>query len=215
MISSDYALRARHLHFNFGVSPALQDVDVDLRWGTVTAIAGPNGAGKSTLIEILAGVRRPLRGTIERADDVALVVQRVTAPDALPLTVRDVVLMGTWGGSPSRSPRISALEREARVADALDRVHLTGLAKSPFNNLSGGQRQRVLLAQGVARQARIFLLDEPAAGLDVESRKRTRSMLAAEARRGAAVACVCHDEDSIAAADCVVNLDGGRRIREK
>ena len=212
MISSDYALHARHLHFNFGASPALLDVDIDLRWGTVTAIAGPNGAGKSTLIEILAGVRRPSRGTIDRADDVALVVQRVTAPDTLPLTVRELVVMGTWGGSSSRSPRISAVERKARVADALDRVQLTELAASPFNNLSGGQRQRVLLAQGIARQARIFLLDEPAAGLDIESRKRTRSILAAEARRGAAVACVSHDGDSIAAADCVVNLEGGRRV---
>ncbi|MET4093693.1 zinc ABC transporter ATP-binding protein AztA [Arthrobacter sp. UYCu712] len=212
MFSSGYALRARHLYFSFGESPALQDVDVDLHWGSVTAIAGPNGAGKSTLIEILAGVRQPLRGTVERTHDVALVVQRVTTPDALPLTVRDVVMMGTWGASPGRSTRISAVERRTRVAEALDRVHLTDLALSPFNQLSGGQRQRALLAQGIARQARIFLLDEPAAGLDIESRKRTRSMLAAEAKRGAAVACVSHDEESIAAADCVVRLDGGRRL---
>ena len=212
MISSSYALRARHLHFSFGESPALQDVDVDLRWGTVTAVAGPNGAGKSTLIEILAGVRRPLRGTVERADDVALVVQRVTTPDALPLTVRDVVMMSTWGASPTRSSKITTAERKTRVAEALDRVQLTELASSPFNDLSGGQRQRALLAQGIARQARIFLLDEPAAGLDIESRKRTRSMLAAEAKRGAAVACVSHDEESIAVADYVVSLEGGRRI---
>lgn len=72
-------------------------VGLDLEWGTVTAIAGPNGAGKSTLIEILAGVRKPATGTLDREDDVALVVQRVTTPDALPLTVHDVVNMGTWG----------------------------------------------------------------------------------------------------------------------
>jgi zinc/manganese transport system ATP-binding protein len=212
VIPSDYALRARHLYFNFGESPALADVDIDLRWGTVTAIAGPNGAGKSTLIEILAGVRKPLRGTLHRADDVALMVQRVTTPDALPLTVRDVVMMGTWGASPGRASKITKEERTIRVADALERVQLTNLASSPFNALSGGQRQRALLAQGIARQARIFLLDEPAAGLDLESRKRTRSILAGEANRGAAVACVSHDEESIAAADCVVSLEGGRRV---
>ncbi|MEZ2390062.1 zinc ABC transporter ATP-binding protein AztA [bacterium RCC_150] len=212
MTSSDYALRARHLYFNFDASPALQDVDIDLPWGTVTAIAGPNGAGKSTLIEILAGVRKPLRGTVERADDVALVVQRVRTPDALPLTVRDVVTMGTWGRPANRSPRLGAAERRKRVAEALERVQLTDLASSPFNALSGGQRQRALLAQGIARQARIFLLDEPATGLDVVGRDRMRSMLAAEAERGAAVACVSHEEDYIAVADRVVRLSGGCRI---
>ena len=212
MISSGYALRARDLHFSFDRNPVLEDVDVDLRWGTVTAIAGPNGAGKSTLIEILAGVRRPLRGTVERAGDVALVVQRVTAPDALPLTVHDVVTMGTWGAVSPGLSSVRAAERKTRVAEALDRVQLADLASSPFNALSGGQRQRVLLAQGIARQARIFLLDEPAAGLDLESRKRTRSMLAEEAKRGAAVACVSHDEETIAVADHVVSLKAGRRI---
>ncbi|WP_311212257.1 MULTISPECIES: zinc ABC transporter ATP-binding protein AztA [unclassified Arthrobacter] len=212
MISSGYALHARDLHFSFDAKPVLQDVDVDLRWGTVTAIAGPNGAGKSTLVEILAGVRKPLRGTVERAGDVALVVQRVAAPDALPLTVQDVVTMGTWGAVSPGLSKVRAAERKTRVAEALDRVQLADLALSPFNSLSGGQRQRALLAQGIARQARIFLLDEPAAGLDLESRKRTRSMLAEEAERGAAVACVSHDEETIAVADHVVRLKASRRI---
>ena len=212
MPTSGCALRARHLHYNFGPVPALQDVNVELRWGAVTAIAGPNGAGKSTLVEILAGVRRPSAGTVECASDIALVVQRVSAPEALPLTVHDVVAMGTWGVPPYGSSRITRAERRERIARALERVQLAGFAGRPFNHLSGGQRQRALLAQGIARQARVFLLDEPAAGLDVESRMRTRSILAAEARRGAAVACVTHDEESIAAADAVVRLDGGRLL---
>lgn len=212
MTSSDYALRGRNLSFNFDGAPVLQNVDVDLRWGTVTAIAGPNGAGKSTLIEILAGVRRAVAGTVVRAAEVALVVQNVSAPDALPLTVQEVVLMGTWGATADASVKIDARERRIRVAQALDRVQLADLAAAPFGHLSGGQRQRVLLAQGIARRARIFLLDEPAAGLDAQSRERTRAILAAEASRGAAVACVSHDEDSIAAATSVIRLEGGFRV---
>lgn len=212
MISSEYALRGRDLSFAFGDRPVLSNVDVDLPWGSVTAISGPNGAGKSTLIEILAGVRQPLTGAVGRAAEVALVVQRVTAPDSLPLTVREVVMMGTWGASPARSMKIDAKERKARVAEALDRVQLADFAAVPFNGLSGGQRQRALLAQGITRRARIFLLDEPAAGLDAESRERTRAMLSEEARRGAAVACVSHDVDSIAAADAVISLLAGRRV---
>lgn len=212
VLTSDYAVRGRDLSYSFGDRPVLQSVDLELRWGTVTVIAGPNGAGKSTLTELLAGVRAVQAGIVERADEVALVVQRVSTPDALPLTVHDVVMMGTWGASSHPAPKIGSSERRRRTAEALDRVQLAHLAHSPFNSLSGGQRQRALLAQGLARQARIFLLDEPAAGLDAESRSRARSMLAEEARHGAAVACVSHDEDSIAAADFVITLNAGRRL---
>ncbi|GAA2861884.1 ATP-binding cassette domain-containing protein [Paenarthrobacter ilicis] len=214
MPSSDNALRARNLHFSFDGKPALRAVDLDLPWGSVTAIAGPNGAGKSTLIEILAGARSADQGQVERAGDLALVVQRVAVPDSLPLTVQEVVAMGTWGRAAGgrRPTRFGAKERRARVEEALDRVRMTEQAALPFNALSGGQRQRTLLAQGIARRARIFLLDEPAAGLDPESRERTRAMLAAEAGRGAAVACVSHDHSHIAAADRVVTLRDGIRI---
>lgn len=207
-MTSTVAVRARGLHFSFGTAPVLHDVDLDLPWGTMTAVAGPNGAGKSTLIEILAGVRTPSQGAVDRADEVALVVQRPTTPDSLPVTVRDVVAMGTWGRRGQRVPRA---ERRVRVEEALEEVELTSLAARPFADLSGGQRQRVLIAQGLARRARIFLLDEPAAGLDSAGRATTRRVLAAASAGGAAVACVSHDDDSIDAADRVVRLEAGRR----
>ena len=206
------ALRARGLHFSFDRSEVLHDVDVDLSWGTVTAIAGPNGAGKSTLVEILAGVRRPLRGTVECADEVALVVQRPTAPDSLPVTVREVVAMGTWSTRMPRRERPGRAARAARIDESLRRVDLADLASRPFSTLSGGQRQRAMLAQGLVRGARVFLLDEPAAGLDAASRARTRRLLADAARDGAAVACVTHDDASIDEADLVLRLEGGRRV---
>ncbi|CAM3223783.1 putative ABC transporter ATP-binding protein [Arthrobacter ulcerisalmonis] len=212
MLTSETALQARGLHFSFGQQTVLTDVDVDLTWGTVTAIAGANGAGKSTLLELLAGVRKPASGSVDRADEVALVVQRIAAPDTLPLTVADAVAMGTWGTRKRGRVTLSRSDRRARIAEALERVRLADLANRPFTELSGGQRQRALIAQGLARQARIFLLDEPATGLDAESRDRTRTILQAEADRGAAVVCVSHDPEAIAAADAVVMLGGGRRV---
>ncbi|MBP2389586.1 metal ABC transporter ATP-binding protein [Aeromicrobium fastidiosum] len=206
------ALRARGLHFSFGDTAVLHDVDLDLPWGAVTAIAGPNGAGKSTLVELLAGVLTLQGGTVDCGEDVALVVQRPAVPDSLPVTVRDVVTMGTWSTRVSRRDRPGRAARQSRVEEALDRVGLADLASRPFARLSGGQRQRVLLAQGIVRQARVFLLDEPAAGLDAASREQTRLLLATAASDGAAVACVTHDEVSIAAADLVIRLDGGRRV---
>ncbi|MET0821849.1 MAG: ATP-binding cassette domain-containing protein [Aeromicrobium sp.] len=206
------ALRARGLHYSFGETAVLHDVDLDLPRGVVTAIAGPNGAGKSTLVELLAGVRPLQQGTVDCADDIALVVQRPTVPDSLPVTVRDVVTMGTWSARVPRRGRPGRAARTTRVAQALDQVGLGHLASRPFAQLSGGQRQRTLIAQGLVREARVFLLDEPAAGLDASSREQTRLLLATAASGGAAVACVTHDEASIAAADRVVRLDGGRCV---
>ncbi|GAA4193847.1 zinc ABC transporter ATP-binding protein AztA [Microbacterium oryzae] len=199
-------LIARSLCFAYGDRDALHDVDVALVPGEVVAIAGPNGSGKSTLVELLAGVIAPRAGEVVREGDLALVVQRVEAPDALPLTVRDVVAMGTWAGG-RRSHR-------AAVDEAIARVELTGLETRPLAELSGGQRQRALLAQGIVRRPAILLLDEPAAGLDGRSRDRTRAILAEEAARGAAVACVTHDDASIAVADRVIRLEGGRPVPE-
>jgi zinc/manganese transport system ATP-binding protein len=197
------AIRARGVRFAYDRIAVLRDVDLDVPWGAVTALAGANGAGKSTLVEVLAGVRRPSAGTVSRAGRAALVVQRPQVPDTLPLTVADVVSMGAWRGIRGRARRAAA------VAAALDRVGLAGAERHRFSALSGGQRQRALLAQGLAGAATVLLLDEPAAGLDAESRERTRTILREEAAAGAAVVCVTHDEAAIAAADRVVQLDGG------
>lgn len=194
---------AREVCFAYDGRDVLHGVSAELPRGTVTAIAGPNGSGKSTLVELLAGVRTPRRGTVARHGTLALVVQRPSVPDALPVTVRDVVAMGTWGRRRSRA------ERHRAIAQVIDRLALTGLEDRPLAELSGGQRQRALLAQGIVQGADILLLDEPAAGLDAASRAHTREILAEEATRGAAVACVTHDDESIAAADRVIRLDSG------
>ena len=203
------AILATSLRFGYGDVVVLDDVSMRLHAGEVTAIAGPNGAGKSTLLELLAGVLRPRSGTVWRSDRVALVVQRPDAPSALPLTVADVATMGLWGRGGHRRGDLDGSARR-KVAEAIDRVGLTGRERTLLSELSGGQRQRALLAQGIVRHPRILFLDEPAAGLDAESRARTRTILAEEAARGAAVACVTHDEDAITAADRVIRIEGGR-----
>lgn len=206
MDTATHPARAHQVCFAYDGRDVLHGVSVDLARCAVTAIAGPNGSGKSTLVELLAGVRTPRRGTIARHGTLALVVQRPSAPDALPVTVHDVVAMGTWGRRRSRT------QRQRAIAKAIDRVALTGLEHRPLAELSGGQRQRALLAQGIVQGADILLLDEPAASLDAASRKHTREILAEEAARGTAVACVTHDDESIAAADRVIRLDCGHLV---
>ncbi|MGI6878957.1 zinc ABC transporter ATP-binding protein AztA [Microbacterium sp. gxy059] len=200
------ALRAAGICFSYDRVDVLHDVSADLVPGALTAIVGANGSGKSTLVEIMAGVRAPREGRVERTGEVALVVQRARIPETLPMTAREAVAMGTWA---RRRPR-----REVRriVDDALERVGLAEFARRSIHALSGGQRQRVLIAQGIARDAPILLLDEPAAGLDVASRARTRAILADEADRGRAVGWVTHDEEDVACAHRTVRLEAGRRV---
>lgn len=216
-MSASPAVIATDLHVAIDGRPILADISLALDRGAVTAIIGPNGAGKSTLLEAIAGVRALSRGRIERRGSTALVVQRVLAPEALPVTVSEVVAMGTWARHPSGTRRQGGQnhatpDRAARIESALARVALDDLAARPFATLSGGQRQRALLAQGLARRADIFCLDEPASGLDAESRERTQTVLADEAARGAAVVCVTHDPEAIAVADTVLRLEAGRLV---
>ncbi|MFB7892937.1 zinc ABC transporter ATP-binding protein AztA [Microbacterium sp. NPDC056044] len=204
-------LSARGIHVSIAGSPVLRGVDLHGEPGAVTVIAGPNGAGKSTLLEVLAGTRAPSAGTIEdRSATRAFVPQRAAVSEALPLTLRDVVTIGAWG----RAGPWRRLDRAARraVDDAVERLDLAALQRSPFGALSGGQRQRALLAQGLARGADVLLLDEPTTALDADSAERILDAVRAEADRGAAVVCVSHDHALIDAADLVVRLEAGRVV---
>ncbi|GAA2982671.1 zinc/manganese transport system ATP-binding protein [Microbacterium terrae] len=208
MTPPEPAVIARGVCFAYSGDDVLHDVSLELRPGEVTAIVGPNGSGKSTLIELLAGVIRPRAGAVDRRGDVALVVQRPAAPEALPVSAADVVAMGTW----KRGRRMRRRDARSAVFDALDRVGMADLADRPLAALSGGQRQRVFIAQGLVRRPDVLLLDEPAAGLDRRSVERARLILSAEAGRGAAVACITHDEAEAAAADRMIRLDRGVRV---
>ena len=201
------ALVGTNLTYVADGSVCLRDVSVRIAWRAVTAICGPNGSGKTTLLELLAGVRAPTSGRVICADSAALVLQRTMVPSALPVTVGDVVEMGTWRAG----LRLTRKQRRSRTAEALARVDLADVAGRPFQTLSGGQRQRVLIAQGIAQRARIFLLDEPAAGLDQGSYRWMREFLREQAIAGAAVVLVTHDADDIAAADSVIELRAGHR----
>lgn len=203
------ALRARGLRVEFPGTLALDDVDLDLPAAALTVIVGPNGAGKSTLLEVLAGARPATSGTVELDDrSRSFVPQRAAVGEHLPLTVRDVVTVGAWG-------RVGPLHRltrahRAAIDRAMQRLDVADLAQHPFSSLSGGQRQRALLAQGLAREADILLLDEPTTGLDAASAELNRAAIDDETRRGATVVCVSHDERLIAGADLVVRLESGR-----
>ncbi|MEO7897359.1 MAG: ATP-binding cassette domain-containing protein, partial [Pseudolysinimonas sp.] len=99
LAASEPLVRLRGVHVDFSGRQAVCHVDLDVLPGQVTVLAGPNGAGKTTLLEVIAGTRAPSSGTRTATDAVAFVPQRAAVSDRLPVTVRDVVTIGTWGRS--------------------------------------------------------------------------------------------------------------------
>jgi ABC-type Mn2+/Zn2+ transport system ATPase subunit len=203
------AIRAEGLAVAYGQHRALDDSDLAVPAGRVTAVIGPNGSGKSTLLHAIAGLVAPVRGRLHLAPGpdgtrarVAIVLQHTEANPHLPLTVRDAVTLGRYA---VRGPvrRLRADDRAA-VAGALERMDVGDLAGRQLSELSGGQRQRVLVAQGLVQDASILLLDEPVTGLDVVSQDRILRITREEAARGVAVVMTTHDLGEAADADHVV-----------
>lgn len=199
--------RLTGIHVAFEAADVVCGVDLRVSAGDRIAIAGPNGAGKSTLLEVLAGTRVPRRGVREVAGAIAFVPQRAVIPPRLPVTVRDVVRVGAWGGLGLWRRMSPGARRD--VDRSLARLDLAALADRPYGDLSGGQQQRALLAQGLARSAELILLDEPTTGLDVDSSRLIRAVLREESERGAAVVFVSHDAELLGDAHRIVRLSRG------
>jgi ABC-type Mn2+/Zn2+ transport system ATPase subunit len=193
-------VRTRGLAVGYSGRPVVTDIDLDLLPGRSLALVGTNGSGKSTLLKTLIGLLDPIAGQLEvlgRAPGseprrVGYLGQfHTTGASLMPLRARDVVLMGRY---PRRGllGRITRADRDA-VNAAMDRMDVAHLAGKPLQSLSGGQARRVHLAQALAREADLLVLDEPAAGLDAGSTARYQQAVRAELARGAAVVVATHD----------------------
>lgn len=187
---------------------ALDDVSLALSPGTHTVLTGRNGSGKSTLLGVAAGILKPAQGTVHTRSRAALVIQHTRTPENMPCTVRQAVEMGRW---PHRRGLLP-LRRQDRqkVQAAMERMGIADLAGRQLQELSGGQRQRTLIAQGLAEEAELLILDEPTAGLDSVAHQLIRAAVDDELRRGVTVLESSHDAGDISRADRVVMLDGGR-----
>ena len=195
----------------------LDGISLDLASGERLAVVGPNGAGKTTLLRILAGLLKPSAGRVsldgqdlarlpvaERARRVAVVAQ-AELPDPR-LTLGDYVALG-------RLPhlrRTSDAEHRRILAEALDRLGLSGLVQMRLGELSGGERQRGAIARAIAQAPTLLILDEPTNHLDPRARA---DVLAALRDLGATVVAALHDlalADGFA--DRVAVMAGGRLV---
>jgi iron complex transport system ATP-binding protein len=218
------AIAARSITVRLGGRPVVVDVDLDVPGGTWIGLIGPNGAGKTTLLRALAGLV-PHTGTIalhgrptgdlgrrDWARAVAVVPQEPVTPPWL--TVAEYVLLG-------RTPHLGRLARESRddrraVARTLARLDLLEYRDRLLGTLSGGERQRVVVARALAQEARIVLLDEPTAALDIGHQQQALELLdALRAESELTLVAAMHDLTLAAQyADRMVMLHSGRIVAD-
>lgn len=203
----------------FGSTPVLRGIDLDIAQGELIALLGASGSGKTTLLRILAGLDWPNAGqvSVDGADWLALDPQArkvgfVFQHYALfqHMTVADNIAFGLQVRP--RAERPEASEIQARVDQLLELVQLAGLGNRYPSQLSGGQRQRVALARALAIQPKILLLDEPFGALDARVRKDLRRWLRElHDTLGTTTIFVTHDqEEAFELADRVVVMGEGK-----
>src|SRR4028119_1338364 len=174
------SITIRNVSKHFGSFHAIDNVNLEIKRGSLVALLGPSGSGKSTLLRMIAGLEPPDSGQIYLIGEdathqsvqerhIGFVFQHyalfkhmsIRKNIAFAMEIRKVPK-----GSISR-----------RVDELLDLVQLTGLGDRYPSQLSGGQRQRVALARALAVQPKVLLLDEPFGALDAKVRKELRSWL--------------------------------------
>lgn len=218
-------LRLDHVTAGYAAGPVVHDVGLQVRAGEVVGLVGPNGSGKTTLVRVASRTTRPASGTVrvggtdlyamghrEAARLVAVVPQDLTP--AFTFTALEVVLMGRspylsrWGGGKP--------EDWARVRAAMAATQVQHLGDRPVDELSGGERRRVILAQALAQDAPVLLLDEPTTHLDARHVLDLLAIVRRLARRQGTAVLAIHHDLNLAAAGCdrLVVLDRGAVVAD-
>ena len=210
------ALTTHNLSAGYQTSQVLHHISLALPQSQATAIIGPNGAGKSTLLKGLMNLLPHVSGDVKFFDEplnkqyhnIAYVPQREEVDWDFPICVLDVVLMGRHGHlkfwqRPSKQDQQLALE-------SLEKVGMQAFAQRQISQLSGGQQQRVFIARALAQQAKLYLMDEPFAGVDIATEKAIVALFKQLKSNQQTLVCVHHDLNTLNDYfDWVIMINGG------
>jgi zinc transport system ATP-binding protein len=196
-------VEVRGVTFGYGREVVLDHVSLAIEPRDFLAVIGPNGGGKTTLLKAILGLVRPWTGEVmfhlpsgsDPRGRLGYVPQFSTFDRDFPLRIADMVLMGRLG----RRSVLRPYSREDRAAAgrAIERLGLTGVARSHASEVSGGQLQRALIARALVSEPEILFLDEPTASIDAESRETLRELLE-DLNRTIPIVVVTHDVTSLA-----------------
>ncbi len=210
-----------NLHLKYGDNPILKGVSLTLAPGEVVALLGASGSGKTTLLRSVAGLEQPSEGRIAIGDSVLFDSARAVD---LPVERRNLGLVfQSYALWPHRSVfenvayglrlrKISGVDIDKRVNEALTNLGLGALAKRLPHQLSGGQQQRVAIARALVYNPPVVLMDEPLSNLDAKLREEARAWLRELiVRLHISALVVTHDQtEAMAMSDRILLLNFGR-----
>ena len=203
-----------------GAFTALDDVDLALPAGELTAVVGKSGSGKSTLLNLIAGIDRPDRGEVRvggtpvhALDEGRLAAWRGTGVGVvfqffqlLPtLTVAENVMLPM-----DLCATLPLAQARARALELLDRVGIADQADKLPTALSGGQQQRAAIARALANDPPLVVADEPTGNLDSRTADAVLELLSGLTRAGKTVVIVTHERELGRLADRIVTLADGK-----
>jgi putative spermidine/putrescine transport system ATP-binding protein len=208
-------LSLQKLTRRFGMSAAVDELDLAVREGELVALLGPSGCGKTTTLRMVAGFLPPTSGLVlfDNEDVTRLpAYKRSTGMvfQSYALFPHMTAAQNIGFGLEMRG--LNGSERRAKVEDALKLVRLSHLADRLPREMSGGQQQRVALARALVINPKLFLLDEPLSNLDAKLRAEVRiEIRSLQQRLGLTTLMVTHDrEEALTMADRLVVMEGGR-----
>ena len=202
---------------------ALEDVDLGIEAGELTAIVGPSGSGKSTLLNVMGALDRPTAGSVEiegadvaTLDDAALSGLR---SHRIGFVFQDFFLMEGVDASGNVAEGllyrgVGRSERLARARDALERVGLGERLGHRPHELSGGERQRVAIARAVVGEPGIVFADEPTGNLDSHTSDEIADLFIGLNADRAPIVVITHDRDLAARFPRIVELRDGRVVAD-
>lgn len=235
---TDAALLSVHnVSLTFGGVTALADISCDIRAGEIRAIIGPNGAGKSSMLNVINGFYHPQQGEVWFCGEkrgamkpfeiarqgIARTFQNIALFKGM--STLDNIMTGRithmhahlgwqalWYG-PAAREEIAHREKVERIIDFLE---IQSIRKTPVGRLPYGLQKRVELGRALAAEAKLLLLDEPMAGMNLEEKEdMCRFILDVNAQFGATIALIEHDMGVVMdIADRVMVLDYGRKISD-
>lgn len=226
---SSILLSVRDLSINFGGLAAVQAVNMDLQQGVVTALAGPNGAGKTTLFNLITGNLKATEGEvllhgksilgkkphqiaqlgIARSFQDLRLYTHMTVKENILTTLESDSWLWQMGGLSAKQAR------QQKVEEVMELTGLTDLATARAVDLSYAESKFLALARVIATGSKIWLLDEPASGLDVHSRTRFIGLLKQAAKNGVTICLIEHNLDVMTEiADRIAFLDQGKKLAE-